>query len=71
MKVNKIQMPANTTSYFGAPICGHASDVTFAGLRTFGATTTVVRERQAAPKGDMGLVAGFVPGTSAWSPPFS
>ena len=67
MKLSTIQMPANTTSYFGAPICGHASDVTLAG---FG-TTAVVRERQAAPKGDMGLVAGFVPGTSAWSPPSS
>ena len=67
MKLSTIQMPANTTSYFGAPICGHASDVTLAG---FG-TTAVVRERQAAPQGDMGLVAGFVPGTSAWSPPSS
>jgi hypothetical protein len=66
MKLSSIQMPANP-SYFGAPTCGHASDVTLAG---FGATA-VVRERQAAPTGDMGLVAGFVPGTSAWSPPSS
>jgi hypothetical protein len=68
MKLNSNQMPAFIPSYFGAPICGHASDVTSAG---FG-TTTVVRERQAAQfKGDMGLVAGYVPGTSAWSPPSS
>ena len=66
--MNTNQMPAITTSYFGAPICGHASDVSLAG---FGTTTAVVRERQAAPKGDMGLVAGYVPGTSAWSPPSS
>jgi hypothetical protein len=66
--MNTNQMPAITTSQFGAPICGHASDVTLAG---FGATT-VVRERQAVLfKGDMGLVAGYVPGTSAWSPPSS
>jgi hypothetical protein len=37
--------------------------------------TTVVRERRAAVitgdvKGDMGLAA-YVPGTRAWSPPFS
>jgi hypothetical protein len=67
MKLNTIQMPANLPSYFGAPICGHASDVTLAG---FG-TTTVVRERQAATKGAMGLVAGYVPGTPAWRPPSS
>jgi hypothetical protein len=66
--MNTNQMPAITASYFGAPICGHASDVSLAG---FGTTTAVVRERQAAPKGDMGLVAGYVPGTSAWSPPSS
>jgi hypothetical protein len=66
--MNTNQMPAITTSYFGAPICGHASDVSLAGF----ATTTVVRERLAAQfKGDMGLVAGYVPGTSAWSPPSS
>jgi hypothetical protein len=67
MKLNSNQMPAFIPSYFGAPICGHASDVSLAG---FG-TTTVVRERQAARKGDMGLVAGYVPGTSAWRPPSS
>jgi hypothetical protein len=62
------QMPAIIPSYFGAPVCGHASDVSLAGF----ATTTVVRERQAARStGDMGLVAGYVPGTSAWSPPSS
>ena len=69
MKVNSIQNPAYIPSYFGAPICGHASDVT-AGFRTFGATTAVVRERQFALMGDMGL-AGDVKGTSAWSPPSS
>jgi hypothetical protein len=67
MKLSSNQMPAIIPSYFGAPICGHASDVFLAG---FG-TTFVVRERQAAPKGDMGHVAGYVPGTSAWSPPSS
>lgn len=67
MKLSSNQMPAIIPSYFGAPNCGHASDVSLAG---FG-TTFVVRERQAAPKGDMGLVAGYVPGTSAWSPPSS
>jgi hypothetical protein len=65
MKVNTIQNPANIPSYFGAPTC-HASDVTLAG---FG-TTAVVRERQYAFTGDMGL-AGDVKGTSAWSPPSS
>ena len=65
MKLNSIRKPANLTSYFGAPICGHASDVTLAGF----ATTTVVRERQAAFTGDMALFAGSVPGTSAWRPP--
>ena len=67
MKLNSIQMSANIPSYFGAPICGHAFETTPGG---FG-TTSVVRDRQAAPKGDMGLVAGSVPGTSAWSPPSS
>jgi len=66
MKLSTIQMPANRPSYFGAPICGHASDVTLAGF----ATTAVVRVRQTAPTGDMGL-AGAFPGTSAWSPPSS
>ena len=67
MKLNTIPMTANIPSGFGMPMCGHASDVT---LADFGATT-VVRERQAALKGDMGLVAGYVPGTSAWRPPSS
>jgi hypothetical protein len=62
------QNPAIIPSYFGAPICGHAFDVSLAGS----VTTTVMRERLAAQfKGDMGLVAGYVPGTSAWSPPSS
>jgi hypothetical protein len=67
MKLSTNQMPAITPSYFGAPICGHASDVSLAGF----ATTFVVRERKAALQGDMGLAAGYVPGTSAWSPPSS
>jgi hypothetical protein len=70
MKVNSIQNPAYIPSYFGAPSCGHASDVTVAG---FG-TTAVVRERAFAFTGDMGLgagVQGSVKGTNAWSPPSS
>jgi hypothetical protein len=64
VKLNSIQMSANIPSYFGAPICGHAFGTTPAGF----VTTSVVRDRQAAVKGDMGL---YVPGTSAWSPPSS
>jgi len=66
MKLNTIPMAAQIPSGFGMPICGHASETTFAGF----AATSVVRDRQAAVKGDMGLAA-YVPGTSAWSPPSS
>ena len=65
MNSNTIPMTANIPSGFGMPICGHAFARTTAG---FG-TTSVVRERQAAVKGDMGLA--YVPGTSAWRPPSS
>jgi len=71
MKLNSIHKPASSTSYLGAPICDHAFDVTLAGNYAFGADTSVVRDRQAAFTGDMGLVAGSVPGTSAWRPPSS
>ena len=78
MKINTIQMAVPNPSGFGMPACGHAaaSQTGFAGaLPVSQATTTVVRERQAAVitgdvKGDMGLAA-YVPGTSAWSPPSS
>ena len=66
MNTNTIEMAATIPSGFGMPACGHAFETRFAGL----ATTSVVRDRQAAIKGDMGL-AGYVPGTSAWSPPTS
>jgi len=71
MKLSSIQNPANIPSYFGAPICGHASDET-AGFATFG-TTAVARDRQYAFTGVMGLAADVqgtsVKGTSVWSPP--
>ncbi len=52
---------------FGMPSCGHASAMTPASSTT---TSTVVRDRRANAKGDMGLAAvAYVPGTSAWSPP--
>ena len=63
---NTIQMAAHVPSSFGMPICGHASETSFAG---FGATT-VVRDRKSVVTGDMGLAVYF-PGTSAWSPPSS
>ena len=66
MNRNTIQMAAAIPSSFGMPICGHAFQTT---VRGFG-TTSVVRDRQAVVKGDMGL-AGYVPGTRAWSPPSS
>lgn len=70
MDSNNIQMTASNPSSLGMPICGHAFATTFAGLRTsFGATTSVVRDRQAALKGDMGLATAYVPGIHAWSPP--
>jgi hypothetical protein len=69
MKLNTIPMTANIPSGFGTPICGHLSQ-SVTGRTTDGfATTFVVRERQAAVKGDMGLA--YTPGTSAWRPPSS
>jgi len=66
MKLNTIQMATSIPSSFGMPICGHAFETTLSG---FG-TTSVVRDRQAVAKGDMGL-ADYFPGTSAWRPPSS
>ena len=71
MNTNTIEMAAKIPSGFGMPIWGHlrqASTVpaNFAAL----GTTSVVCDRQAAIKGDMGLAA-YVPGTSAWRPPSS
>ena len=63
---NTNPMAATNPSSFGMPICGHAFETSFAGADT----TTVVRDRQAALKGDMGLAA-YVPGPQAWSPPTS
>ena len=64
MEIDTIPMTAKIPSGTGMPICGHASGSFVA----FG-TSTVVRDRQAAAKGDMGLA--YVPGTNAWSPPSS
>ena len=66
MDINTIPMTATNPSRFGMPICGHAFETTFVG-----STTTVVRDRWAATKADMGLAVAYVPGTSAWSPPVS
>jgi hypothetical protein len=67
MNTNTIHMAALIPSGFGMPICGHLPT----GQTTVDlATTSVVRERRAAAKGDMGLVA-YVPGTYAWRPPSS
>ena len=69
MNTNTIAMAAKIPSGFGMPICGHAfpasSEPTFGGL----GTTSVVRDRKAAIKGDMGLA--YVLGTTAWRPPSS
>jgi hypothetical protein len=73
MKLNTNPMTAQIPSGFGMPACGHASVTSSA---VFGTTTVAVRERQIAAvaqsdvKCDMGL-AGYTPGTSAWSPPSS
>jgi hypothetical protein len=67
MKLNLIPMTETNPSSFGMPACGHAFTATFGGF----ATTSVVRDRQAVTKGDMGLAIAYVPGTSAWSPPTS
>ena len=68
VNTNTIAMTANTPSGFGMPICGgHLSETTFVGL----ASTSVVRDRQAVLKGDMGLAPAYVLGPQAWSPPLS
>jgi len=74
MNTNTIEMAAKIPSGFGMPVCGHlpqmsanpASTQTILGL----GTTSVVLDRQAVIKGDMGF-AGYAPGTSAWRPPSS
>ena len=56
-------------SGFGMPMCGHtpcANPVT--SQRSVDLHTVIVRERAAATKGHLGLIA-YVPGTRAWSPP--
>ena len=69
MNLNTIQMAAINPSSLGMPICGHAYETSFAGATTV-AVTTVVRDRKAVVKGDMGIAFAYVPGTSAWrSPP--
>ena len=70
MNTNTIAMAAKIPSGFGMPVCGGHSfrastQPNFAGL----GTTSVVLDRKAAVKGDMGLA--YVPGTSAWRPPNS
>jgi hypothetical protein len=67
MDINNIQMTASNPSPLGMPICGHAFETAFAGANT----TSVVRDRQAVLKGDMGLAVAYVPGPQAWSPPTS
>jgi hypothetical protein len=64
MNTNTIAMAAKIPSGTGMPICGHVP-ASFAAV----GTTFVVRDRQAATKGDMGLA--YVLGTSAWRPPSS
>jgi hypothetical protein len=64
MNTNTIAMTAKIPSGTGMPICGH----TFRSFVALGATS-VVRDRQAAIKGDMGFA--YVPGTNAWRPPSS
>jgi hypothetical protein len=56
-----------TPSAFGMPACGHAISTT-TGL----STTSVVRDRQAVNKADMGLaVPAYFRGSHAWRPPTS
>ena len=64
---NTNPMAATNPSSFGMPICGHAFETSFAGSTT----TSVVRDRQAVLKGDMGLAPAYVLGPQAWSPPLS
>ena len=65
MNTNTIAMTAKIPSGTGMPICGHAFPTSFVGVDA----TSVVRDRQAAIKGDMGLA--YAPGTIAWRPPSS
>jgi hypothetical protein len=65
MNTNTIAMTAKIPSGSGMPICGHLTPTTLVGL----GTTTVVLDRQAVIKGDMGFA--YVPGTNAWRPPSS
>jgi hypothetical protein len=72
MKLNTIQMAAQIPSGAGTgmPICGHLptsaqAQTSFVGVDP----TSVVRDRQAAIKGDMGLA--YALGTIAWRPPSS
>ena len=69
MNTNTIAMAAKIPSGFGMPICGHLPRVSACRRACGLGTTSVVRDRQAAAKGDMGLA--YVPGTSAWRPPSS
>ncbi|MDX6373843.1 MAG: hypothetical protein QOD98_2831 [Nocardioidaceae bacterium] len=70
MNTNTIAMTAKIPSGSGMPICGHLPQMSAlpTGLVGLG-TTSVVRDRQAAIKGDMGFA--YVPGTNAWRPPSS
>jgi len=71
MNTNTIEMAAKIPSGFGMPACGHPRHTASipASFAAFG-TTSVVCDRQAAIKGDMGLAA-YVLGTTAWRPPSS
>jgi hypothetical protein len=72
MNTNTITMAAKIPSGAGTgmPICGHLptsaqAQTSFVGVDP----TSVVRDRQAAIKGDMGLA--YALGTIAWRPPSS
>ena len=67
MDKNTTRMTATNPSRFGMPICGHTDEMSFAGA----GATTVVRDRQAVLKGDMGVVPAYTWGPPAWSPPNS
>ena len=74
MITNTITMTTPTNlgmaSGFGMPMCGHdafATRVTAPQSVDF-RTPVIVRDRAAAAKGHLGLIA-YVPGTNAWSPP--
>jgi hypothetical protein len=79
MKLNAIQSTVINPSSFGMPVCGHAFETTTGATgRGFAApaigdlaATSVVRERKAVVKGEMGFAIAYLPGTSAWSPPVS